>query len=60
MLKTDIALFSGRYIYNYPSERALNRGGWFHFCIVAKDSDLCDVSDETRKYGMENRTLTVD
>src|SRR5437016_615858 len=58
--KADIVSFSGRYIYNYPSERALNRGGWFHFCIIAKDSDLYDVSDATRKYGMENRTLTVD
>lgn len=33
----------GRYIYNYPSERAMNRGGWLHFCIIAKDSDLFDA-----------------
>ena len=33
----------GRYIYNYPSEKAMNRGGWLHFCIIAKDSDLFDA-----------------
>lgn len=33
----------GRYIYNYPSEKAMNRGGWLHFCIIAKDSDLYDA-----------------
>ncbi len=30
----------GRYIYNYPSERAVSRGGWLQFCLIAKDSDL--------------------
>ena len=33
----------GRYIYNYPSERAMNRGGWLHFSIIAKDSNLWDA-----------------
>ena len=33
----------GRYIYNYPSENAVSRSGWFHFCIIAKDSDLNDA-----------------
>ena len=33
----------GRYIYNYPSEKAMSRGGWLHFCIIAKDSDLSDA-----------------
>lgn len=30
----------GRYIYNYPSEKAMRRGGWLHFSIIAKDSTL--------------------
>ncbi|KAL9004683.1 MAG: hypothetical protein Q9188_002498, partial [Gyalolechia gomerana] len=33
----------GRYIYNYPSERAISRGGWLQFCLIAKDSDLHDA-----------------
>ena len=33
----------GRYIYNYPSEKAINRGGWLQFCLIAKDSDLHDA-----------------
>jgi hypothetical protein len=33
----------GRSIYNYPSERAMNRGGWLHFSIIAKDSSLSDA-----------------
>ncbi|KAL8672046.1 MAG: hypothetical protein Q9168_003473 [Polycauliona sp. 1 TL-2023] len=33
----------GKYIYNYPSEKAINRGGWLHFCLIAKDSDLRDA-----------------
>ncbi|KAG8526628.1 uncharacterized protein KY384_008829 [Bacidia gigantensis] len=33
----------GKYIYNYPSEKAVSRGGWLHFCIIAKDSDLNDA-----------------
>lgn len=30
----------GRYIYNYPSESAISRGGWLQFCRIAKDSQL--------------------
>ncbi|KAL8800251.1 MAG: hypothetical protein Q9182_005307 [Xanthomendoza sp. 2 TL-2023] len=33
----------GRYIYNYPSERAVSRGSWLQFCLIAKDSDLHDA-----------------
>ena len=33
----------GRYIYNYPSESAVTRSGWLHFCLIAKDSDLHDA-----------------
>jgi hypothetical protein len=33
----------GRSIYNYPSEKAMNRGGWLHFSIIAKDSSLSDA-----------------
>ncbi|KAF2808929.1 uncharacterized protein BDZ99DRAFT_444814 [Mytilinidion resinicola] len=33
----------GHYIHNYPSEKAMSRGGWFHFCVIAKDSDLFDA-----------------
>ena len=29
-----------RYIYNYPSEKAVSRRGWLQFCLIAKDSDL--------------------
>lgn len=33
----------GRSIWNYPSNKAMSRGGWLHFCIIAKDSDLNDA-----------------
>lgn len=33
----------GRYIWNYPSDKAMNRGGWLQFCILAKDSRLHDA-----------------
>ena len=33
----------GKVIYNYPSEKAMSRGGWLHFCIIAKDSSLFDA-----------------
>ncbi|KAL6720831.1 hypothetical protein ACLMJK_002756 [Lecanora helva] len=32
-----------RFIYNYPSEKALSRGGWLQFCLIAKNSDLHDA-----------------
>ncbi|KAF2180722.1 hypothetical protein K469DRAFT_692577 [Zopfia rhizophila CBS 207.26] len=40
----------GRYMYNYPSEKALGRGGWFHFSIIAKDSDLYDAIELCRNW----------
>ena len=33
----------GRSIWNYPSEKAMNRGGWLHFSVIAKDSSLFDA-----------------
>jgi hypothetical protein len=33
----------GRTIWNYPSNRAMNRGGWIHFCLMAKESSLHDA-----------------
>ena len=30
----------GKEIYNYRSEKAVSRGGWLHFSILAKDSDF--------------------
>ncbi|MCJ1399001.1 hypothetical protein MMC11_002203 [Xylographa trunciseda] len=33
----------GRKIYNYRSERAMSHAGWFHFSVIAKDSDLYDA-----------------
>ena len=30
----------GKHIYNYRSEKAVSRGGWLHFSILAKDSGL--------------------
>ena len=33
----------GKLIYNYPSEKAMTRGGWLHFSIIAKDSNLYDA-----------------
>ncbi|OJD29348.1 mfs allantoate protein [Diplodia corticola] len=30
----------GKYIYNYPSEKAMSRGGWLQFSIIAKDCAL--------------------
>lgn len=40
----------GKYIYNYPSEKSLSRGGWLHFCIIAKDSDLSNAIKLCRKW----------
>ena len=40
----------GKSIYNYPSERAVNRGGWLHFYIIAKDSDLYDAVSLCRNW----------
>ncbi|KAF2657234.1 hypothetical protein K491DRAFT_777340 [Lophiostoma macrostomum CBS 122681] len=40
----------GRNMYNYPSEKALNRGGWYRFSIIAKDSDLYDAIQLCRNW----------
>jgi hypothetical protein len=40
----------GRFMYDYPSEKALNRGGWYHFSIIAKDSDLFDAIELCRNW----------
>jgi hypothetical protein len=40
----------GRYMYDYPSEKALNRGGWFHFSIIAKDSSFFDAVELCRNW----------
>lgn len=51
----------GRSIYNYPSEKAMNRGGWLHFSIIAKDSALSDAVTLCRHWDefFELCTLTV-
>ena len=33
----------GRYIYDYPSERAVSRSGWLQSCLLAKNSSLYDI-----------------
>lgn len=40
----------GRYISHYPSEKALPRGGWYHFCLIAKDSELHDAIQLCRNW----------
>ncbi|KAF9737169.1 hypothetical protein PMIN06_012378 [Paraphaeosphaeria minitans] len=40
----------GRYMYNYPSEKALPRGGWYHFSVIAKDSSLSDAIELCRNW----------
>lgn len=40
----------GRYMYHYPSEKSLNRGGWYHFSVIAKDSDLFDAVELCRNW----------
>ncbi|KAL5383648.1 hypothetical protein DPSP01_005754 [Paraphaeosphaeria sporulosa] len=40
----------GRYMYNYPSEKALPRGGWYHFSVIAKDSSLFDAIELCRNW----------
>jgi hypothetical protein len=48
--KTVRIKICGRYISNYPSEKALSRGGWYHFCLIAKDSDLHDAIELCRNW----------
>lgn len=33
----------GRYIYNYPSAKAMPRGGWIQFCIMATNQSVFDA-----------------
>ncbi|KAF2136281.1 uncharacterized protein K452DRAFT_322524 [Aplosporella prunicola CBS 121167] len=33
----------GKWIYNYPSDKAMARGGWLHFSIIAKECSLFDA-----------------
>ena len=33
----------GRQIYYYPSDKAMTRGGWLQFSVIAKDSSLYDA-----------------
>ena len=40
----------GRYIYNYPSENRMGRGGWLQFCVIAKDSNLFDAINLCRNW----------
>ena len=40
----------GRHIYNYPSEKAMSRGGWLHFSIIAKNSTLNDSIELCRSW----------
>ena len=40
----------GRYIYDYPSEKAMLRGGWLHFSIIAKESSLFDAMTLCRNW----------
>jgi hypothetical protein len=40
----------GRYIYNYPSEKAMLRGGWLHFSIIAKGCSLFDAMTLCRNW----------
>jgi hypothetical protein len=48
----------GHYIHNYPSEKAMNRGGWFHFCVIAKDSNLYYTHFGRLNASVCSRTLT--
>ena len=41
--KRMVVKVCGRRIHNYRSERAMSHAGWFHFSIIAKDSDLYDA-----------------
>ncbi|KAF2270122.1 hypothetical protein CC78DRAFT_192275 [Lojkania enalia] len=40
----------GRYIHNYPSEKVLNSGEWYHFSIIAKDSELYNAIELYRNW----------
>ncbi|KAB2572944.1 hypothetical protein DBV05_g8399 [Lasiodiplodia theobromae] len=40
----------GKYIYNYPSEKAMSRGGWLQFSIMAKDCTLFEAVSLCRNW----------
>lgn len=40
----------GKSIWNYPSEKAVGRGGWRHFSIIAKGSRFQDAVTLCREY----------
>ena len=41
--KKMVVKVCGHKIHNYRSERAMSHTGWFHFSIIAKDSNLFDA-----------------
>ncbi|KAF2678109.1 hypothetical protein K458DRAFT_141177 [Lentithecium fluviatile CBS 122367] len=47
--RTRIKICS-RTMYNYPSEKALSRGRWYHFSVIAKDSSLFDAVELCRNW----------
>ncbi|KAM3087999.1 hypothetical protein ACMFMG_002064 [Clarireedia jacksonii] len=40
----------GRTIWNYPSDKAMSRGGWLHFCLIAKDTSLKEAVNLCRNW----------
>lgn len=40
----------GKSIWNYPSEKALARGGWYHFSIIAKNNRFNDAVSLCRNW----------
>ncbi|THV98725.1 hypothetical protein D6D26_06262 [Aureobasidium pullulans] len=40
----------GRFIYNYPSEKAMSRGGWLQFSVIAKDCSLFQAVSLARSW----------
>ena len=51
----------GRSIYNYLSEKAMSRGGWLHFSIIAYESSLFDAVGLCRHWDefFELNVLTI-
>lgn len=40
----------GKWIYNYPSEKAMSRGGWLQFSVMAKNCSLFDAVSLCRNW----------
>lgn len=40
----------GKTIWNYPSDKAMARGGWLHYSIIAKGSKLTDAIELCRNW----------